>query len=91
MKSDQYSRQAQTVPAELRLIRLREVQAICGKSRTSIYGAIKNGAFLQPAQVGARSTAWVKSEVLQWTQACVDARRPQYPPAPCRTGSSDKK
>jgi prophage regulatory protein len=91
MKSDQDSMQAQAVPEELRLIRLREVQAICGKSRISSYEAIKNRAFPQPVQFGARSTAWVKSEVLQWVQSCVDASRPQYPPAPCGTGSSDKK
>jgi prophage regulatory protein len=91
MKSDQDSMQAQTAPEELRLIRLREVQAICGKSRTSIYEAIKNGAFPQPVQVGARSSAWVKSEVLQWAQACVDASRSQCPPIPRCTGSSDKK
>jgi prophage regulatory protein len=91
MKPDQDSLRAQIVPAELRLIRLREVQAICGKSRTRTYEAIKNGAFPQPVQVDARSTAWVKSEVLQWAQACVDASRPQLPPTPCGTGSGDKK
>jgi prophage regulatory protein len=91
MKSDQDSMQAETVPEELRLIRLREVQAICGKSRTSIYEAIKNGAFPQPVQGGARSTAWVKNEVLQWAQACVDASRPQHPPTSRCSASSDKK
>jgi prophage regulatory protein len=91
MKSDQDLVQAEAVPEELRLIGLREAEAICGKSRTSIYQAIKNGAFPQSVQVGVRSTAWVKTEVLQSAQACVDASRPQHTPTPCGTGASDKK
>jgi prophage regulatory protein len=75
MKPDQNSLQGNTVPDELRFIRLREVLAICGKSRTSIYDAIKDGLFPAPVKVGGRSSAWVKSEVLQWAQACIDSSR----------------
>jgi prophage regulatory protein len=75
MKPDQNSLQTKAVPDELRFIRLREVLAICGKSRSSIYDAIKDGAFPAPVNVGGRSTAWVKSEVLQWAQACIDSSR----------------
>jgi prophage regulatory protein len=75
MKPDQNSLQGKAVPDELRFIRLREVLAICGKSRTSIYDAIKNGEFPAPVKVGGRSSAWVKSEVLRWAQACIDSSR----------------
>lgn len=60
---------------ELCFIRLREVLVICGKSRSSVYESIKNGSFPAPIKVGGRSSAWVKSEVLQWAQHCIDSSR----------------
>lgn len=60
---------------ELCFIRLREVLLICGKSRSSVYESIKNGSFPAPIKVGGRSSAWVKSEVLQWAQHCIDSSR----------------
>ena len=67
--------------AELRLIRLREVMAICGMARSTIYAAIKKGSFPAPVKLHGRSSAWIKSEVLDWAEACIKARGP-------RSGSS---
>lgn len=61
--------------SELCFIRLSEVLTICGKSRTSVYESIKKGNFPAPIKLGGRSSAWVKSEVLQWAQDCVDISR----------------
>ena len=60
---------------ELCFIRLNEVLSICGKSRSSVYESIKNGNFPAPVKVGGRSSAWVKREVLEWAQNCVDVSR----------------
>lgn len=62
--------------AELRLIRLREVLAICGKSRSSVYDAIKKGEFPAPIKLNCRSSAWIKSEILQWVEGCIRSSRP---------------
>jgi prophage regulatory protein len=62
-------------PGELRFIRLKEVLAICGKSRSSVYDAIKKGEFPAPIKLHGRSSAWIKSEVLQWAEACIRASR----------------
>jgi prophage regulatory protein len=62
-------------PDEVRFIKLREVLTICGKSRSSIYAAIRNGNFPAPVKLGQRSSAWIKSEVLQWAQECIDSSR----------------
>ncbi|MEJ7807078.1 MAG: AlpA family transcriptional regulator [Telluria sp.] len=59
---------------EVRFIRMREVLAICGKSRSSVYEAIQKGEFPKPVKLGARSSAWVKSEIEQWAQARINAR-----------------
>jgi prophage regulatory protein len=60
---------------ELRLIRLKEVLAICGISRSSVYDAIKKGEFPAPIKLHGRSSAWIKSEILQWVEACIRASR----------------
>lgn len=75
MKKSEYSVSSTSLPDEVRFIKLREVQTICGKSRSSIYAAIKNGNFPAPVKLGERSSAWIKSEVLQWAQACIDSSR----------------
>jgi prophage regulatory protein len=60
-----------------RLIRLKEVLAICGISRSTVYAAIKKGQFPAPIKVGERSTAWIKGEVMEWVDQCIRATREQ--------------
>lgn len=61
---------------EERFIRLGEVLATCGKSRSSVYAGIKEGTFPAPVKLQGRSSAWLRSEVLRWMQACIEASRP---------------
>ncbi|OBV39952.1 putative DNA-binding transcriptional regulator AlpA [Janthinobacterium psychrotolerans] len=61
---------------EERFIRLGEVLATCGKSRSSVYAGIKEGTFPAPIKLQGRSSAWLRSEVLRWMQACIEASRP---------------
>jgi prophage regulatory protein len=49
----------------VQLIRLKEVLAICGRSRSSIYKSIKKGSFPKPVKLQGRSSAWIRSEVEQ--------------------------
>jgi prophage regulatory protein len=81
MKKDESQATNLNVSAELRLIRLKEVLAICGKSRSSVYEAIKKGEFPSPVKLRGRSSAWVKSEVLQWAETCIRASRTPAPTA----------
>lgn len=69
-----FDRRAGNQKKEIRFIRLKEVLAICGKSRSSVYDAIKKGRFPKPVKLHGRSTAWVRSEVEQWVQECIDER-----------------
>ena len=59
---------------EIRFIRLKEVLAICGKSRSSVYAAIKTGDFPRPVKLSGRTTAWVTSEIQKWAQERIDCR-----------------
>jgi prophage regulatory protein len=68
-------RRAPSNCAEIRFIRLKEVLAICGKSRSSVYDAIKKGDFPKPVKLQGRSSAWIKSEVEQWAVQCIRTSR----------------
>jgi prophage regulatory protein len=68
-------RRASSKRADVRFLRLKEVLAICGKSRSSVYDAIKKGDFPKPVKLSGRSSAWIKSEVEQWAVDCIRARR----------------
>jgi prophage regulatory protein len=73
-------RRASSSCADVRLIRLKEVLTICGKSRSSVYEAIKKGDFPKPVKLHGRSSAWIKSEVEQWAVECIRASRPAAKP-----------
>lgn len=68
-------RRASSNRADVRFLRLKEVLAICGKSRSSVYDAIKKGDFPKPVKLSGRSSAWIKSEVEQWAVDCIRARQ----------------
>jgi len=64
------------VPAEIRILRRREVQARCGLSRSTIYLKIAQNAF--PKQVtlgGGRAVGWVEAEITAWLEEQIDASR----------------
>lgn len=69
-----FDRRSGNQKKEIRFIRLREVLAICGKSRSSVYDAITKGLFPKPVKLHGRSSAWVRSEMEQWAQERIDAR-----------------
>ena len=49
-----------------RLLRLREVLARCGLSRTTVYRQMGEGAFPRPLRVGVRAVRWRESEIEDW-------------------------
>jgi len=57
-----------------RLLRLKQVEARTGKSRTSIYRGISEGTFPKPVALSARTVAWVADEVDRWIDERIAAR-----------------
>ncbi len=49
-----------------RIIRITEVMALTGLSRSSIYAAIKAGTFPAQLKLSVRSSGWLESEVIAW-------------------------
>jgi prophage regulatory protein len=60
----------------VQFIRLKEVLGICGRSRSSIYEAIKKGSFPKSVKLQDRSSALIRGEVEQWAVECIRASRP---------------
>jgi predicted DNA-binding transcriptional regulator AlpA len=56
-------------------LRLPEVKAIMGLSKSSLYALIQEKSFPAPIRLGARAVAWVRSEVKQWAAERVHASR----------------
>ena len=46
-----------------RLLRLSEVQARCGLSRSSVYRKMRDRFFPEPLKVGVRAVRWRESEI----------------------------
>jgi prophage regulatory protein len=60
---------------DVTFLRLPEVKAITGLSKTSLYALIRDKSFPAPVRVGPRAVAWVRSEVRQWAVERVHASR----------------
>ncbi|KPC32561.1 Uncharacterized protein ABJ99_4584 [Pseudomonas syringae pv. cilantro] len=56
-------------------IRLPEVIKLVGYKTSKIYEMAKTGEFPKQVKLGGRSVAWVKSEVVAWNRAQVEAAR----------------
>jgi prophage regulatory protein len=58
----------------MRLIRLKSVIDSTGMARSTIYKYIDEGLFPKPVSLGARSVAWVESEVQDWILCRIKVR-----------------
>ncbi|MGA2652876.1 MAG: AlpA family phage regulatory protein [Terracidiphilus sp.] len=51
---------------EVTFLRLPGVKKITGLSKSSLHSLIQEKSFPAPVRLGARTVAWVRSEVRQW-------------------------
>ena len=63
----------QSVVQAMHYLRLREVEELTGRSRSSIYRDEADGTFPMRRRLGARSVAWRSDEIEEWIQT---RRRP---------------
>jgi prophage regulatory protein len=48
------------------LIRLKQVLARTGMSRSTIYSYMRDGRFPEPVSISTRCVAWIEAEVDRW-------------------------
>lgn len=58
-----------------RLMRLQEVKRQTGIGRSSIYLKIKAGNFPHPIKLGARTVAWLESDIDAWIEQQIAASK----------------
>ena len=62
---------------EVIFLRLPKVKAVTGLSKSSLYELVRANSFPAPVHLGARTVAWVASEVKQWAaERIVSSRTP---------------
>lgn len=52
-------------------LRLKEVKAATGMSRSWIYSAVQRGKFPAPISLGARAVAWDSADIADWQDYCI--------------------
>lgn len=57
------------------LLRLKQVMAKTGLSRSYVYELSKKGKFPKSVKLSEKSVAWVESEIDEWIQNRIDARK----------------
>ena len=58
-----------------RFLRLTEVMARTGLSRSTIYVRMEQGRFPQPVSLGGRAVGWIESEIDDWMRNRVERSR----------------
>jgi len=60
---------------QVRFLRLPEVLARTGLSRSTIYVRLEQGRFPRPVSLGGRAVGWIEAEVDDWIRERVDESR----------------
>lgn len=56
----------QGMPAHPRILRIKDVEAMIGLKKSSVYERIRNGGFPKPIKIGPRATGFYEHEVIEW-------------------------
>ena len=57
-----------------KLLKLNDVMAATGLSRSYIYALAQQGSFPKPIKLSERSSAWVQSELEEWIDSRIALR-----------------
>ena len=57
------------------ILRLPDVKATTGLSRSTIYLRVAEGSFPKPVGLGGRAVGWIEAEIQDWLQRRIEASR----------------
>ena len=64
-------------PPAVRILRLSQVLAMTGLSRSTLYELVEEGSFPSPIPLSGRATGWIEAEVHAWIRGRVAESRGQ--------------
>ncbi|MDS1311215.1 helix-turn-helix transcriptional regulator [Marinobacter xiaoshiensis] len=64
----------------MKILRLKQVAAMTGLARSTIYKYVSAGTFPEPIPLGGRSVGWVEAEVHRWITERIENRDIQNHP-----------
>jgi len=64
-----------------RLIRIKTVMDMTGKSRSAIYADMAAGVFPRSIALGPKSVAWSEAAIVEWIEAKIKGVVTKYPKA----------
>ena len=64
-------------PAPAPVLRMRDVEALTGRKRSSIYEDMAAGRMPRQIKIGPRAVGWLRAEIEAWQLACVAQRDAQ--------------
>lgn len=79
----------QSAPIPFRFLRLREVCARTGLSRSQIYRLESIGRFPRRIKLGELASAWIEAEVQQWCVERISASRKEIAGVMAGEGAAD--
>ena len=65
----------QKTRGQVRFLRLPEVMARTGLSRSTIYVRLDQGRFPRPVSLGGRAVGWIEAELDEWMRERIAASR----------------
>ena len=65
----------QKTRGQVRFLRLPEVMARTGLSRSTIYVRLEQGRFPRPVSLGGRAVGWIEAELDEWMRERIAASR----------------
>lgn len=59
------------------ILRMKQVQAATGLSKSTIYLFIRQGKFKKPIRLGQNSVGWLQSDIEEFINARIQVSRPE--------------
>ena len=58
----------------IRLLTCRQVQRVCGLSKSTLYRLMRTGVFPEPLKIGPKAIRWRADEIQEWVESRPRAR-----------------
>lgn len=62
--------------AKLSILRIHQVEHLCGLKKSTIYKWMKSGDFPKSINLGGSAIGWLSQDITQWIESRISTNRP---------------